>query len=149
MFRVEFTGTKEVSRKVAALGRQLSGSLRRKGFRRVARVLKKQHLERLNTTKRDADGKPWAPWSDSYAATRGPEHSLLQDRFAMTRGLKVVEAGPDLMFGTDKPYAVHHQEGTSNMPARPPFGVGDADVPGLQAALDEWFMEEAGRRGLS
>lgn len=33
---------------------------------------------RIFETKRTPSGKRWAPWSTSYAKTRGPQHSLLR-----------------------------------------------------------------------
>lgn len=88
----------------------------------------------------------WAPLSESYAAWKekhypgapilvrtGKLRAALTDSNA--EGARRDVGSDVLTYGTQGvPYASHHQEGTSRMPARPPFDFGAGFEAGMQAA---------------
>lgn len=139
----EVEGAVEVANKLREFSRSFPRALKDKGLRRVAAEAKGQTLERLKRTKKDPDGVDWEPWSDAYAATREPRHSLLQDTKAMTRRVKVVRSGADTLMGSDQPYAPFVQE------KREFVGVGGGDIADLDAALQAFADEEAQRSGVA
>ncbi len=56
--------------------------------RTLARRLKGIAENRVRVTKLDPAGRRWRPWSDSYARTRGPQHSLLVANGDLLRGFR-------------------------------------------------------------
>lgn len=54
----------------------------------VGETVQEQTQIRIRDEKRDPDGRAWKPWSSSYAATRGPQHSLLIDTRSMHDNIK-------------------------------------------------------------
>lgn len=140
---LEVEGATAAAEKLRDFGRQLPGLVKKSGLRAVAKTAKAQTVARLKTTKQDPDGQAWEPWSPTYALTRGPRHSLLQDTRKMTRTLKVRPKGPDLLMGSDRTYGPFVQE------RREFVGVGREDVGDLQSTLDDWVMGEAKRHGVA
>lgn len=73
------------TRQLQALGKRLGMAASRskqgryKLALKVAEALKDIAERRVEHTKTAPDGTPWAPWSASYADTRGAGHSLLVD----------------------------------------------------------------------
>lgn len=145
----EVEGQIEVARRLRQFARRFPGRVQRSGLRRAARVIKAQTVDRIKRTKMDEDGRSWEPWSDDYAKTRTPEHSLLVDTGDLWRKLRVEPTTDGLLMGSPLPRARFHQEGSGKMPARPPFGVTERDEPPIQEALDRWVEEELATLGLS
>ena len=84
---------------------------------------------RLFASEGSSGGRTWAPLSPSYSAwkvSRGRSGQILVDTGRLRRSLTQRPFGHEVItpqrfeFGTDVPYAVYHQQGTSKMPARPP-----------------------------
>ena len=114
----------------------------------IGALLESSTQERIATEKTGPDGEPWAEWSEAYAATREPRHSLLIGNGLpglldsvqnYTRG-PVVEVGTNLVYG-----AIHQfggaEVGKPGLPARPYLGLSDADRQDI-ADLVEGDLEE-------
>ncbi len=109
----------------------------------VGLLVVQQTKHRINTEKKAPDGTAWAPWSASYAKTRGPQHSLLIDTRDMVDGIDMQFSGPDAVVSSDRPYAGKNQK------TRPFLGLSDANAAEVEhtlatSALNAWL----GRGGL-
>lgn len=85
---------------------------------------------RIREEKRDPQGKAWKPWSDSYAATRKPHHSLLIDTRAMLGNIKQRPEGAD----TVRVWADTEYSGAVNR-VRQFVGVSDDNARSLESLL--------------
>jgi phage virion morphogenesis protein len=76
---------------------------------------------RIFETKRSPLGFKWAAWSERYARTRGPHHSLLRRTGAFGDSLTHVVDGMSVLIGSNLVYAETHLHGDPerNIPARP------------------------------
>lgn len=54
----------------------------------IGETVVEQTQIRIRDEKADPEGKAWKPWSSGYAATRGPQHSLLIDTRSMHDNIK-------------------------------------------------------------
>jgi len=74
----------------------------------ASRVAMNQLRRRIQIEKAEPDGAPWAEWSDAYAKTRGPQHSIGIDTGEMLRGVKRRFRGTDQVeVFTDPEHATH------------------------------------------
>jgi phage virion morphogenesis protein len=71
--RIDVQGLDVVQRKLAALSGMDLGEL----LDGIGGEIESQTRRRIGEEKTGPDGEPWPAWSDSYAKTRGPHHSLL------------------------------------------------------------------------
>lgn len=102
----------------------------------VAALVQQQTVRRIRSEKSDPDGRAWRPWSPSYAATRGPEHSLLIDtqQLVSTFAREVRADGASVY--TTVPYA------SPNQASRPFLGFGSASVSEVEThVIDELATE--------
>jgi len=97
----------------------------------VGQTLEDSARKRITQTKQAPDGKRWTPWSESYAETRGSQHSLLRDEghlgdsmdHTVDGSAKVVFVGSNLvyagrmLFGDDG--FMGPVRGGGRIPARP------------------------------
>lgn len=80
---------------------------------------------RILETKRSPGGERWAPWSEAYARTRGPQHSLLRNEGHLADSLTHNVVGKDAVeVGSNMVYAGRHLFGDGfvlrgRIPARP------------------------------
>lgn len=107
----------------------------------ASRVAMNQLRRRIQIEKAEPDGPPWAEWSDSYAATRGPEHSIGIDTGEMLGSVMRRIRGGDRV--DIFPEAEHAQYFHKD---RPLAGFGDEDVQQIEdvfALRIDALIEEA------
>lgn len=98
---------------------------------------------------KNAGGTPWAPLKPA-TIKRKRQNRILYDTGALMASLtnvggsgNVHEAMPrELVFGTDIEYAGYLQEGTSKMPARPPFGLSETTLAKLAEMIADATVEK-------
>lgn len=123
--------------RITRIERQLQspGTLKRQ----VGQLLTRQTRRRLLEEKRSPDGKPWEPWTDKYAASRKPQHSLLIDSREMLNSIKSTVRGEDIVAVTsDTPYAAKQNR------ARPFLGVSPDNREEIDELVQSW-LERAAR----
>lgn len=83
-------------------------------------------------------GAAWAPLRPSTIARKGHNRILFETGALMTSLVSLGGPGNinatterSLLFGTDIPYAIFHDQGTSRMPARPPVGMSEETLDKL------------------
>ncbi len=135
-------GAAELERALVKFADDFLERFRSTGLRAVAEKHREQTRRRF-TTKTDPLGRPWKKWSDSYAKTRGAQHSLLVSSGDLLKSLgdgSIRKDGHDLEFGSDVPYAKSVQETATGEDKRPYLGIGkQSDIDELQATLDRWM----------
>lgn len=104
-----------------------------------------QISERIESTKRDPEGKTWADIADKtrryllkhFPSARPPlwRSGELLDTIEsqVSRGL--------LLTGATREYAGFLQEGTKRMPARPFIGLSTQDIADLSDLIEVWLKE--------
>lgn len=90
---------------------------------------------------------PWAPRKDKKAT-----HPLLIKSGALRQSISWKLEGTDtVVIGSDKKYAIYHQEGTKHMPARPFFPIdkyGQLTILGtITKRVGEIYAEEVSGKG--
>ena len=105
-----------------------------------------QISERIESTKRDPEGKTWAELADKtrqYLLKHFP--SARPPLWRTGELLDTIESqvsGAVLLTGTTKEYAGYLQDGTKRgMPARPFIGLSAQDISDLADVIDEWLKE--------
>lgn len=93
----------------------------------VSLLIEDQTKLRIADEKTAPDGASWAPWSDGYAATRKPHHSLLVDQGipGLLDSVQSYATGLEAVVGTNLVYGAIHQFGSEDgtLPARPYLGL--------------------------
>lgn len=101
---------------------------------------------RIQSTKKDVDGKAWRPWSTS-TRKRHSGHSLLKDTGAMLNTIKLLGANnEEALVAAAVPYSGFQHEGTKTIPAREFLGLGDEDEKAVAAVFEdqlEQLVQEA------
>ena len=104
-----------------------------------------QISERIESTKRDPEGKTWADIADKtrrYLLKHFP--SARPPLWRTGELLDTIESqvsGGVLLTGATKEYAGFLQEGTKRMPARPFIGLSAQDIGDLADLIDAWLKE--------
>ena len=104
-----------------------------------------QISERIESTKRDPEGKTWADIADKtrrYLLKHFP--SARPPLWRTGELLDTIESqvsGGVLLTGATKEYAGYLQEGTKRMPARPFIGLSAQDIADLADLIDAWLKE--------
>ena len=97
----------------------------------VGSLLEDQTRVRIADEKAAPDGTPWAPWSESYAATRSAAHSLLVGEKDLLESVQNYSSGAEARVGTNRVYGAIHQFGGGDVgrptPARPYLGLSPAN----------------------
>jgi len=105
-------------------------------------VLESSTRERFET-KEAPDGADWPAWSDDYAATRKPHHSLLLGEGDLMGSIASLTSAGQVEVGSNLVYAAHHHFGGvdigSGVPARPFLGVSDQDEGDLKNLAQDWL----------
>ena len=103
----------------------------------IGALIEDQTKLRIADEKTTPDGAPWAPWSEGYAATRKPNHSLLvaEGNPGLLDSIQNHTTGLEAVVGTNLIYGAAHQFGSENgtLPARSYLGL-SADN---RAAIEE------------
>lgn len=114
-------------------------------MRTVAEGVEHQTRRRIFFEKRAPDGTAWRPWSEAYARTRGPEHSLLIDTRAMVEGINSRSSTRTATIFSTRPYA------GKNQATRPFLGISEKNRRDIEAwvgpALEAMAVEAL--KGLS
>lgn len=104
-----------------------------------------QISERIESTKRDSEGKTWADIADKtrrYLLKHFP--SARPPLWRTGELLDTIESqvsGGVLLTGATKEYAGFLQDGTKRMPARPFIGLSAQDIADLADLIDAWLKE--------
>lgn len=104
-----------------------------------------QISERIESTKRDPEGKTWADIADKtrrYLLRHFP--SARPPLWRTGKLLDTIESqvsGGVLLTGATKEYAGYLQEGTKRMPARPFIGLSTQDIGDLADLIEVWLKE--------
>jgi len=108
----------------------------------VAGTMESQTRRRLQDTKKDPDGSPWAKWSTEYAATRGGQHSLLVSSQALLDDVASDFGRGFARVFSSMEYAATHQHGRTEdgIPARPYLGIGAGDAREIEDVCTDWMV---------
>jgi phage gpG-like protein len=107
---------------------QANGTLKRL----LGAILKRQTQDRITTEKAAPDGRPWAPWSESYAATRSGGHSLLVDTGALLSSIRASVTKDGAAVTSALPYS------SANQKTRPFMGVSKANNMEIEEFVAHW-----------
>lgn len=129
---------------------------------RVADVVYDIEKEQFNT-EGARSGTEWASLSPAYAEwkerylareTFDAKNRILELTTALRRSLTsrdergvYIETPDSLSLGSSLPYALHHQRGTSKMPARQPYDLRPEDARRIRTAFKEQVEKEVKRAG--
>ena len=114
-------------------------------LKRLGVEIEAQISERIESTKRDPEGKTWADIADKtrrYLLKHFP--SARPPLWRTGELLDTIESqvsGGVLLTGATKEYAGFLQEGTKRMPARPFIGLSTQDIGDLADLIDVWLKE--------
>lgn len=109
-----------------ALNRLLTGFPIQRLLDSSAALGESQIRERIATDKRAPSGEKWSPWSDDYARTRGPQHSLGVASGAMLDSIGWNDAGRNARrVGSPQNYAEFFEA------ERPFVGISDDNANAL------------------
>ena len=137
-------------KEVEALAKKLNGyslnsSQERQLLKSLSVEIETQISERIESTKRDPEGKTWADIADKtrrYLLKHFP--SARPPLWRTGKLLDTIESqvsGGVLLTGVTKEYAGFLQEGTKRMPARPFIGLSAQDISDLADLIDAWLKE--------
>jgi len=119
------------------LAAELTSRERGRFAKELAKGIKAIAEKRVRTTKKDPDGQPWRPWSNSYARTRGAQHSLLIDKRKLVRRFNAYAspAGRFLKVWNSAPYAGYVQA------KRPFLGIGRLEDELVHRLAERFFRQ--------
>lgn len=107
----------------------------------IGQTLEDNARRRIFESKRSPLGFRWANWSERYAKTREPHHSLLRNEGHMADALTHVVDGKSVLVGSSMIYAATHLFGDAerNIPARPYLDISGQwqDVEEREEILDD------------
>lgn len=105
----------------------------------IGALVTSQTQERLQNEKTAPDGTPWKEWSASYAATRGPQHSLLINEGFLQTTIQHAAFSDHVIVGSNRIYAAVHQYGYEprKIPARPYLGLSQENQREIVATLHD------------
>lgn len=107
----------------------------------ASRVAMNQLRRRITVEKAEPDGPAWQEWSESYAKTRGAQHSLGIDTAEMLGSIQRKFRGDDRVdIFPEAEHARHFHK------ARPLAGFGAEDVQQIEAVFERRlnaFVEDA------
>lgn len=93
----------------------------------IGALIKDQTKLRIADEKTAPDGSPWPAWSEAYAETRKPHHSLLVDQGnpGLLESITNYTTGMQAVVGTNLVYGRVHQFGSEEgaLPARQYLGL--------------------------
>ena len=120
---------------------------RQQFMEQVGQELVNSTKRRIETTKQDPDGQPWSPWA--LATKRAREKDGTSGKGLLNRTGRLLESityqvqGNNLAIGTEVPYSVFLQMGTSKMPARRFIGFGAQDEQTIRRIWTEWLNNDS------
>jgi phage virion morphogenesis protein len=99
---------------------------------------------RIESEKRDSEGKPWVPWSEDYEPTRHGNQSLLINKGDLQTSITHNVRGSDVEIGTNVIYGAVHQFGYKEIPARPYLGISKLNERELEQLIEDWLDGQMG-----
>lgn len=97
-----------------------------------------RHFDR----REDPDGRPWDPWSSSYAAS-GRGVALLERDGTMRRSLRRGRTGGrSVRVGFADPKAGWHHRGSGRLPVREVVGFGADETIAVEAVAVDWIRRQ-------
>ena len=110
-----------------------NGTLLRGALSDIADYGESSTRRRLSDEKRAPDGSAWPAWSDDYAKTREPQHSLLENRGDLIDSITSDSDADSALWGSNLIYAATHQLGDDNrnIPARAYLGLSEDDIDAI------------------
>jgi len=96
-------------------------------------LVEAQTKRRLMDEKTAPDGSRWEPWSDDYAKTRGPQHSLLIGHQDLFDSIEHFETSSEVSVGSDKAYANRQNH------ARQFLGLSKDNKDEILQVVDDWL----------
>lgn len=116
----ELTGFKRARKLIKQQGRKIKNP--KKVLKQVAQQEINDARTRIQFSKRDPEGRPWAPWSMATLRQRLREgnvgRGLLYRTGTLLRSFAYRLSGNTVRFGNTARYAEFLQRGTTKMPAR-------------------------------
>lgn len=103
----------------------------------IGAILEASTSDRIRSTKQDPDGNDWADTKPPK-----PRSQILIGlgmSGGMLSGITHVASKDSVIVGSDKHYAVYHQLGTRNMPARSFLGLSVQDYRDIDELLSDWL----------
>lgn len=108
---------------------------------KIGETVVDQTRDRFYSTKRDPDGKRWAPWKESYAKRNPPGTFLLQST-ALAESIHAHVSGTRVSIRPDDcVYAKTHQYGSNkrNITKREFLGLSKQDKNQIDYVAAEWL----------
>lgn len=107
----------------------------------IGGLLSARSRARITRTKTDPDGKPWKPWSASYAKTRTARNSLLRDSDDMLRSIQHIETDDTTAIFATEIYAGVQNSGSTDLhlPERRFIGLGADDITAIEDMALSWL----------
>jgi phage virion morphogenesis protein len=105
----------------------------------IGGIVESQSQYRVEEEKKAPDGTDWQEWSDSYAATRHENQSLLMSAGHLRDSIQHETDTLQTEIGSNLIYAGVHQEGMGRIPARPYLGIGFEDEKEIESTITEWI----------
>lgn len=106
-----------------------------------ASILEGGARARIETDKRDPEGKAWAPWSAAYARRRGGRGGLLRQSDHLLDSIESRADREGAEVGTNEVYARVHQlgHGDRNIPERGFLGISEDERKEIEDAGRDWL----------
>ena len=99
--------------------------------------------DRIEKTKRDPDGRAWAPWKESTQLSRlrkgNAALGLLFDSGSLLRSINAKQGIGSVEIDSSAAHAGFLQDGTSRMSARPFMGWSPQDEDKITTAFNAWI----------
>lgn len=94
----------------------------------IGQLLESSTQDRIANGKASPDGVPWHDWSPTYAATRGPQHSLLVGEGDLRESVQNYSSAGEVRVGTPLIYGAAQNFGPDEgAPGREFLGVSGQD----------------------
>lgn len=129
--------------------RKFSGKLKNNNdlLTEVGEILVEDIKQRIITSKKDTDEKPWKPWAKSTRQARERAGTAAlgllfnSGNLAHSIDYRITDKNK-LKVGTNVKYAEYLDEGTDKMPARPFMGISKRAQKGINEALKIYLSEK-------
>lgn len=108
-------------------------------MRAIGGVVESSTTRRIAETKTAPDGKRWADLSPVTVKAKKGRVSILVDQGDLLKSITREAARNSVIVGSIMNYAVHLQEGTKHMPARPFLGLSAQDYQDIDDLLAGWL----------
>ena len=118
---------------------------RREFMEEVGKEIVEITQNRIEKTKKDPEGKRWAPWKPSTRKARQKDGSagkgLLFRTGALRDSIEYKANSKNVTVFSQLPYAKFLQSGTKNMPARVFIGNGPQEERAIQRLWKDWINQ--------